>query len=382
MRRRTGKLAVGTLVLWSLAGWGACKKGGGGEGNKGKGAASTKGARSARTAPSISTAARASGPGAPRAARAGVSAAVLQPAVLPSLGSLSGGAAKVVFGVNLAQVRKSVFWPLFKGLPQVRKALADPKYKMLVAACKADPFTVVDELAVVLAGDFVQGKGEPEFGVVVSGHFDENAILSCLKMFLAAADKGAKKVQEASVAGRKGFSFLSDGGKRFFVFPGSKGTVVFAQASLKEKLAAGPCGSSARLKAIKAALPKDATFWTIVGRIPVDATKLEGPFAALRKIRAVDGGYLYVTQKGASYALYAAADLGTPDAAQTVLMVSNMVKPMLQMLTAQKPELAKLTKVLDMLKIKVQGSSVYLTMPIPVEIASALKAMAAQKLAK
>ncbi len=370
MKRANRWLATGLVAAVFLSGWAGCKK---------KEKTSSKTAKESRAARQGTESRPGARParGAATAPR-GAAGAASKPAPLPALGSTQGGLVKVALGVRLGQVRKSVFWPLIVGLPQVKEAMADKDYKKFISTCKINPLTDLDELVVVLAGNFINAPGKPKVGLVASGNFDEASAVSCIKTLLQ-QDKKNKNFKDVTVGGKKGFSFTDDEGTSVFVFPLGKGKVALADVALKDKLSAGPCASSPRLQAVKKAIPAGASVWAVFGEIPMKPGSLKGPLAVLRKVKAINGGYFYIAGVGAPYVLHVALDVGTGEAAQAILQTMNMLKPMVQMMSAQKPELAKAAKVIDTLKTKVEGGTVYLSLPLPGDVVSGFKALAGQK---
>ena len=371
MRRTRSLLAASVAVAFVLAALPACKK-------KEKGGKSAQEKTTPRKTEHKTAPARK--PGESRPAARPASTVASKPAPLPAgLSGMQDGPVKIAVGIRLSAAKKSAFWPLIMASPKVQKFLQGKEYQAFKTACKVDPVTAIDEVTVLLAGDFINKSGaEPTMGLKVKGSFDENSAIACLKTFLS-GQKDLKGFKDETIGGKKGFSFVDEKGEKTVVYAAGKGVVVVAQDKGKDLMLKGGCATSPIVKAIKDAIPKDATLWIAFGNVPIKADKLQGPLAALKKVKKVVGGYLYVAGTGTPYVLHAALDVGSPEAAKVVDQTINMLKPMALMMLSQKPELQKLKDTINSLQVKVTNTAVYLSLPMAADVAGALKGLAGNK---
>jgi len=339
--RRLGALARTFVVALTMTGLGAgtgCKKAPKKDGAKGTEAAPVKTTDADKTRglakdgkkKTVAGRNRAGGGLAAMAAPGAASAA--PPAAAPPAAGPRPAAGPVtvqlVVGLNAAKLRKTFLWPKLMSIGFVKTILAGKTYGDLKKALGKDPLKIVDSARVVLGGRSLSDIKKPKhLAIMVSGRFDASATLK--KLMTIPVKAGSIKPVLTKINGKD--AIRGKGGKGgkddgFALLAMKKNTIVICSDSMLDIVTKGDvAGGNAAIAAQLKSLDKKSLAWIVFGgfKVPLGGASAVPALSALSKIK---GGSVVLDSDKAKWKMVNRLDVGTPQAATSLLQLANMMK--------------------------------------------------------
>jgi len=232
---------------------------------------------------------------------------------------------QLVLGLNIAKLRKTFLWKQLLSLKMVQTVLSGKTYTQLKTALGKDPIQLVDSAHVLLGGTSLNDIKKPEhLAISISGRFDAGATLK--KLMSIPVTPGMPKPALTKINGKDAIRGKGKKGDGFALVAMNKNTIVMCSESMLPIVTRGDItGGSAAIKAQIKALDPKSLAWLVFGGVTVPLGNA-GAVPALAALKKIQGGSVVLSNGKARWTLVNRLDVGTPQAANSLMQLANMMK--------------------------------------------------------
>lgn len=232
---------------------------------------------------------------------------------------------QLVVGLNAAKLRKTFLWSQLMSIGFVKTILAGKTYGELKKALGKDPIQIVDSARVVLGGRSLNDIKKPKhLALMVSGRFDASATLR--KLMKIPVKAGIFKPLLSKVNGKDAIRGKGKEGEGFALVAMNKNTIAICSDSMVDIVTKGDLtGGNAAIAAQLKPMDAKSLAWIVFGgvNLPAGGTSAVPVLAALSKIQ---GGSVVLDNNKTKWKMVNRLDVGTPQAAESLLQLANMMK--------------------------------------------------------
>ncbi len=248
---------------------------------------------------------------------------------------------QLVLGLNAAKLRKTFLWKKIMGIKAIQGVLTAKIYLDVKKGLGTDPLKVVDSARVVIGGTSMGALKNPkDLALIISGRFDAGATLK--KLMKMPLKPGDPKPVLTKIGGKDAIQAKDKKDASFALVAMNKNTLALCASSMLEvvtkgDLSGGDAGMAAQLKTVSS----KSLVWAVFGAVKMPAGATTGALAALSKIR---GGSVLIDSDKTKWTLVNRLDVGTPQAAKSLLQLVTMAKLALGRAKGKQAKLAAFLK--------------------------------------